>query len=294
MTKIAFLGLGAMGSRMAARLVDAGHTVTVWNRSPLRTAPLADLGAAVADSPRSAAADADVVISMVRDDAASRAVWLDEHTGALRSLGARALAIECSTLSVPFVRDLAGEFDRHGRVLVDAPLAGSRPQAESGALIFMVGGSDEAFRQAAAVLEPMAGAVHHAGESGAGAAVKLMVNALFGAQLGIMAELIALARQVGIDPEAAVEIVGSTPVCSPAAKLSAGAMLAGTFAPAFPIDLVAKDFALLERTAREVSIDLPLCHRTAEVYAQGVDRGFGGDNITGIIQLYTSSAVKSA
>ncbi|MEL7449483.1 MAG: NAD(P)-dependent oxidoreductase [Pseudomonadota bacterium] len=290
MKKIAFLGLGAMGSRMAARLIDAGHDVTVWNRSQARTVPFAARGAVVAESPRSAAAKADVVISMVRDDEASRAVWLDKDSGALQSLGAEALAIECSTLSVPYVRDLASEFEQHGRVLVDAPLAGSRPQAESGALIFMVGGSDEAFAKAAAVLEPMAGAVHHAGASGAGAAVKLMVNALFGVQLGAMAELLSLARRVGINPEAAVEIVGATPVCSPAAKLSAGAMLAGTWAPAFPIDLVAKDFALLERTARQVSIDLPLCHRTGEVYARGVDSGFGGDNITGIIQLYSSPA----
>ncbi len=290
MNRIAFLGLGAMGSRMAAKLADAGHRVTVWNRTQARADFLSANGVTIADSPKSAAANAEFVISMVRDDDASRHVWLNRNGGALQALGENTVAIECSTLSVPYVRELAGTFNAQGRTLVDAPLAGSRPQAEAGQLIFFVGGAKETFDRVAPVLEPMAGALHHAGDIGAGATVKLMVNALFGTQLGVMAELIGFAQKAGIDMGLAVEIIGSTPVCSPAAKMSAAAMISSKWAPAFPIDLVAKDFTLLGHSAQRYSAAVPLSLCAGEVYATGVRDGIGGDNITGIAQLYAQLA----
>ncbi len=284
MTQIAVLGLGAMGRRMAARLVDAGFDVTVWNRTAARAEALAGSGAKVAGSPRDAVAGADVVLTMVRDDAASRAVWLD--AGVVQALKPDAVALECSTLSVPFVRELARTFAEAGRAFLDAPLAGSRPQAEDGKLNFFAGGNPDTVDRVRPILKPLAAAVHHAGGHGAGAAVKLMVNALFGAQLGLMAELIGFADKVGVDPVSAIEIVGATPVCSPAAGLAAKAMLAGAWAPAFPIELVAKDFALLQRSAADASASVPLSECAGMVYTGGVDRGFGDDNITGIVQLY--------
>lgn len=286
MKQIAFLGLGAMGSRMASKLISAGHDVVAWNRSVERAEAFAEGGATIAGSPRAAAVGADIVISMVRDDEASRQIWLDQESGALQAMGRDALAIECSTLSVPFVEELAAAFGVTGRAFVDAPLAGSRPQADAGQLTFFVGGRRERFDRAKSILEPMAGAVHHAGETGAGATIKLMINALFGAQLGVMAELIGFAQKTGIDLASAVEIIGSTPICSPAAKASAGAMIAGAWAPAFPIDLVAKDFRLLDQSASSVTAAIPLSVRTGEIYTKGVSDGIGGDNITGIAQLY--------
>lgn len=286
MSSISILGLGAMGSRMATRLIDAGHDVTVWNRTRTRADALVELGAKVADSPREAATGADFVLAMVRDDQASRDVWLDADAGALHGMGPETVALECSTLSVPWLRELAESFREAGRTLVDAPLAGSRPQAEAGQLIFFVGGPDAAFDRVKAILAPMAGAVHHAGDTGAGVTIKLMVNALFGAQLGVLAELIGFAARAGIAPSTAVDILGTTPVCSPVAKVSAAAMVAGQWAPAFPIDLVAKDFALLGRSAADCGASVPLSTRTGEVYAEGIERGFGDDNITGIVQLY--------
>lgn len=286
MTRIAFLGLGAMGSRMAAKLIEAGHDVTVWNRTPDRGAALAAQGATVAPTPGAAAEGAAVVFSMVRDDAASEAVWFDETRGALGGLAAEAVAVECSTLSLKHVRSLAEAFEARGQAFLDAPLAGSRPQAEAGQLIFLVGGRMAALERARPMLEVMGGAVHHAGEAGAGAAVKLMVNALFGTQLALLGELIGFAGKAGLDPARAMEILGATPVCSPAAKGAAGAMLAGAFAPAFPIDLVAKDFGLVAQSAQAVAAEVPVCAATGAVFRQGVAQGLGADNITGIVQLY--------
>lgn len=287
--RVAMLGTGAMGSRMAARLVAAGVPVTVWNRTRERAEAID--GVEVAATPCAAAQAASVVLSMVRDDDASRDVWLDPTQGALAGLDGDALGVECSTLSLPWVSELAGAFATAGHALVDAPLAGSRPQAEAGKLIFVLGGEEGACERLTPVLAPMAGAVHRVGSTGAGATLKLMINAMLATQLSAMAELIGFSRRAGIDPSLAVQIIGDTPVCSPAAKVSAQAMVAGAWAPAFPIDLVAKDLVLLARSAQAYDAQVPMAERAGDVYARGLAQGLGGDNITGIVQLYDDGVV---
>jgi len=282
--RIAFLGLGAMGSRMAARLLAAGCPVTVWNRSPAATAPLAAAGAKLAQTPREAAEGAEIALAMLRDDGASRSVWTHPTDGALAGLAPGSLAIECSTLTVGWVRELAVHAANRRLRLLDAPLAGSRPQAEAGALIFLAGGDAADVATATPVLRLMGSAVHHAGPQGAGAAVKLAVNALLGVQVAAMAELLGLLRATGVDDARAVDIIGATPVCSPAAKAAAGAMLARSFAPLFPVALVEKDFGYLLTAAGGAA--LPVATATRAVMAQAIAQGMGEDNITGIARLY--------
>ncbi|MEO0629509.1 MAG: NAD(P)-dependent oxidoreductase [Planctomycetota bacterium] len=278
---IAFLGLGNMGRRMAGRLIQAGHAVTVWNRTPGVELP----GASLATSPAAAAQQADLVISMIRDDDASRDVWLGEH-GALAAMPNDATGLECSTVSLPYITELANAFRQAGRELLDAPVAGSLPQAEAGSLIFFVGGAAAALERATPALESMAGAIHHAGPNGAGALVKLMVNALFGAQLAAVGELIGLAERAGHDIERAVEVLAATPVMAPAAAVASRAMLAKRFAPAFPIDLVAKDFALVTASGAAFDASLPLAASCAAIYTAAAQEGIGDANITGIVQRY--------
>lgn len=291
MTKIAFLGLGAMGSRMAARLIAAGHEVTVWNRTMLSETVA---GASVAGTPRAAAMGAEVVISMVRDDAASRDVWLDAKSGALAGMSSGAIGIEASTVTPEHARSLHAAAAAKGVAFLDSPLAGSRPQAEAGQLVFMAGGAADDLARVEPVLLAMGGALHHAGAAGAGATVKLMLNSLFGAQLAIMGELIGLARKAGIDPVRAVEIIGATPVASPAVKVAAGAMLNRAFAPAFPIDLVEKDFALTLSAAAAVQAPTPVVAAVREVFAAAKTEGLGHLNITGIAQRYDAPVSAAA
>lgn len=281
---IAFLGLGAMGSRMAARLIGAGFAVTVWNRSPDRARPLADLGATVSATPRRAAEGAGIVLSMVRDDEASRMVWLDAETGALGGMARGAIAVECSTLTVAHVRILATEAAKAGIRFLDAPVAGSRPQAEAGQLIFMVGGDVSALDDIRPVLAAMGGAVHHVGASGAGAVLKLAVNALFGIQVAALAELAGLLESHGIDLARAFEIIGATPVMSPAAKGAASSMLAGDFAPMFPVELVEKDFGHMRAAGGDA---VPMAEAARSVMQAAMAAGFGGDNLTGVVRLYS-------
>ncbi|MDJ0945950.1 MAG: NAD(P)-dependent oxidoreductase [Kiloniellales bacterium] len=286
MTRIAVLGLGAMGSRMAARLLAAGHEVSVYNRSPERGAPLEARGARRAATPREAASGAAVVIAMLRDDAASRTVWLDPETGALGGLGAGALAIESSTLTPGWVRDLAPAVAGTGARFLEAPVAGSRPQAEAGQLIYFLGGEAEAVAAARPVLEALGGAQHHVGPAGAAAVVKLAVNALFGIQVAAVAEILGLFRKAGLDAAAAAAVLGETPVLSPAAKGAAGLMLAGNFAPQFPIDLVAKDFGYVAAAAADAGAEMPIAAAVRQVYVRAAEAGLGGDNIAGVAQLF--------
>ena len=287
MSKIAFLGLGAMGSRMAARLLAAGHAVTVWNRSAERTAPLVDHGAQAAATPSEAAAGAEVVIAMLRDDSASEAVWCDPESGAVEGMGEGALAIECGTLTVDWTRRLGDRLSGRGLRFLDAPLAGSLPQAEAGQLIFFAGGPAASLKAAQPLLLAMGAVVHHAGEAvGSGMAVKLMVNALFGLQVAAVAEVLALGEALGVPKQSGAEILGETPVLSPAAKGAAAAMVAGAFAPMFPIDLVEKDFGCVAATAEAAGASVPLSQAARAVFAQAKAAGYGGDNITGVAQLY--------
>ncbi|HKJ84165.1 MAG TPA: NAD(P)-dependent oxidoreductase, partial [Mariprofundaceae bacterium] len=200
MPNVTLLGTGAMGSRMAANLLRAGHAVTVWNRTPEKTTPLVEAGARASHSPAEAVGEADFVIAIVRDDEASRHVWLDEATGALAAMPKGAMAIESSTLTVDWAQELAGTCRERGIDFIDAPVSGSRPQAETAQLVYMVGGEPKDVEAATPVLTTMGSAVHHAGPAGSGAAVKLMVNAMLGIQVAAMGELLGFVDRLGVDP----------------------------------------------------------------------------------------------
>lgn len=286
MTSLAFLGLGAMGVRMATHLIAAGHDLTVWNRTASKCAPLLERGARLAATPRDAAAGAATVIAMLRDDEASQAVWLDPDEGALSGMAPGAIAIECSTLTQQHAAMLAQKAAARGISFIDAPLAGSRPQAEARQLIFMAGGAAEDVTKATPLLLEMGGAVHHAGPSGSGAAVKLAVNALFGIQVAAVAETIGALRKAGIDAARAVEIIGATPVASPAAKGAAAAILAGNFAPQFPIALAEKDFGYFAALAAGADMSAPVAAAARDVLRAAAARGLGADNITAVARLY--------
>ena len=286
MSKVAVLGLGAMGSRMARNLLKADHDVTVYNRSPERAEMLESEGAGRTETPREAAERSEIVVSMVADDDASQGVWLNEETGAAHGLGEGALAIESSTLTPDWVQELAETIRVRGAGFLDAPVVGSRPQAEAGQLIYLVGGETRTFERARPVLEVMGGAIHHVGPAGQGAMLKLAVNALFGVQVATIGELLGMIRKLGIEEGKAIGILGQTPVMSPAAKGMAGAMEARNFAPTFPIYLVEKDFRYVVEAARSVDAKTPTSAAVREVYELAKESGYGGDNIAGVAKLF--------
>jgi 3-hydroxyisobutyrate dehydrogenase len=285
-TRIAFLGLGAMGSRMASNLLKAGYQVTVWNRSEGPTQALKDQGALVAATPREAAKNADFVISMVRDDVASKSVWCDPETGALLGMQAQAIAIESSTLTPNWTRELSQQCKSRGVLFLEAPVAGSRPQADAAQLIYFAGGDATTLETVKPILTTMGATIHHAGLVGDAAVIKLVVNALFGLQVAGMAELLGTLRKAGVDPAKALEIIASTPVASPAAKAAGSAILAQNFAPMFPIDLVKKDFEYFLQTSQQAHSSTPLIETVHKVLLKATQDGLGDRNITGLGSLY--------
>jgi len=286
MSDIAFLGLGAMGSRMALRLVQAGYRVTVWNRTPQRTEPLVAAGARAVESPREAVADAGLVFSMLRDVEASRLVWLDPETGAVAGMAAGSVAVECSTVTALWVRQLAQAVGDVGAGFIDAPVAGSRPQAEAGQLIFLAGGASDVLETVRPVLSALGGTVHHAGGVGAGAAVKLAVNGMLAAQAALLVDLWDFMAKAGLDPATGMAVLQEVPVTSPAAKGLMGAMLARRFEPQFPIELVEKDLGyLLDDRSGPTDGTMPVVRAVRQRYATAIAAGLGQDNISGIVRL---------
>jgi 3-hydroxyisobutyrate dehydrogenase len=268
---------------MASRLLQAGHTLTVWNRDANKAAPLVAQGARLAPTPRAAAEDAEVVIAMLRDDDVSRQVWTDAENGALSGLQPGCVAVECSTLTPAWVCQLAAQLQARGAGWVDAPVAGSRPQAEAGQLIFLAGGATDDIAALTPLLLTMGSAVHHAGPVGAGAVLKLAVNALLGVQAAAVAELFGLLQRHGLDVARASEILAQTPVISPAMKAASTNMLAGNFAPLFPTGLMEKDLGYVLASSKG---QLPLVAACHAVLVQAMQQGYATDNYTSLIRLY--------
>lgn len=285
MSRVAVLGLGAMGSRIAQRLLAAGHELTVWNRTQAATSVLREQGAHVGDSPRAAAARAQVVISVVSDDLASRSVWLDPAQGALEGLRPEAVATETSTLSPAWCMELAGRVAARGASFLDAPVVGSRPQADAGQLVYLVGGAPDTLAQVAEILQ-CAGALHHVGPHGAGAALKLVVNALFSIQVAALGELLGLARRAQLDVVRAIEVLGTLAVTSPAAKGALASMQARRFEPMFPVALVEKDLRYALELASTGGADTPLTALVHGVFARAALQGCAGENITAAAKMF--------
>ncbi len=286
MTRIALLGLGAMGQRLAQRLLDAGYDLTVWNRSPAAAEAVVRAGAKLAASPRKAADGAEVVWSIVYDDAASRRVWMAPKDGAAAALSAGAIAVKSSTLSNPWCTGLASALASTGAAFVDAPVAGSRMQAEAGQLIFMAGGEVGAVDRLRPTFAAAGSAVHHVGPSGSGVWLKLAVNTLFATLVAALAEQLGVLRKAGLDLPRALEALRAMPVTSPAAAGAANLMLARNFSPQAPVDLIAKDLGYALLSGRQHGADMPL---TSAVHARllaAQAAGFGADNVVALARLY--------
>lgn len=282
-TKVAFLGLGAMGARMAARLVNEDTDLKVWSRSGL---PLgfSSLGHHLVATAAAAVKDSEIVIAMVADDQASRAVWLD--SGALGGMRRGAVAVECSTLTPQWVGELAQQARDEGVAFVDAPVVGSRPQADAGNLIFLAGGDASSLERLRPTLLRMGSAIHPLGASPAGSYAKLLANALFAAQVATLAEIIAVARRVQLELPALAYALEGLPLMSLSAKSAMAGMLAGAFAPMFPMRLAAKDLRYVVAQAGAAGCDVPMSQTASDLFERGLGCGFTEENLTALIKLY--------
>lgn len=285
MSKITVLGLGAMGSRMAARLLAAGHSVTVWNRTSQASQALVTLGATQADSPAAAVADAEFVISMVRDDDASRRIWLDERSGALVCMPANSVAIESSTLTPGWVKTLGAQMQLHDIAFLEAPVSGSRLQVDSGQLAYLLGGDPFVVERCLPVLKSMGSAFHHVGELGEGTVAKLATNALMAVQVTGLAEIAGFLKRSGTDVNRVLSAMAGTSVWPAVAGYLSGSMLSENFAPQFPVNLIEKDlgYTLQEMGSPQLA---PTIDAARRAFLRAIDEGLSESNMTSVVRLY--------
>jgi len=261
-----------MGLGMARRLLAAGFPVAVYNRSAAKAEALAQEGARVAASPASAADGANVVISMVSDDAASRGLWLGNE-GVLARIKPGAVCVECSTLSPAWLGELAAAVEAKGCSFLDAPVTGSKVHAERGELRFLVGGPAEALEAVRPVLEAMSREVAHLGPAGSGARLKLINNFLCGVQAAALAEAVALVERSGLDRAQAMEVLLQGAPGSPLVKTLAPRMLGREYETNFALQLMAKDLAYAIALGGECGVELRTAAAAHSLFSLGCAEG---------------------
>ena len=277
MTAIAWIGLGAMGSRMAARLRDAGHELVVWNRTREKAE---ELGVATAASPRDAAERAEVVFTMLADPEALRAVT-EGSDGLLAGLREGSVLVEMSTVGPQAVKQLSERMPDRA-ALLDVPVLGSLPQAESGTLKLFAGGDDAAFERAAPLLATL-GEPLRTGPLGSGAAAKLVANATLVGTMALLGETLALADSLGLARETTWEVLGETPLAAQAERRRP-AVESGDYAPRFRLSLARKDAELVEEAGEAGGLDLPVLAASREHLAAAEAAGLGDEDYVAVLK----------
>lgn len=273
------IGLGAMGSRIATRLVQLGHEVIVWNRSPEKVAALAAVGALPVTTPAEAARRAEMLITMVTHPAALQAV-ADGPNGIAAGARSSVAVIDMSTVGPAAVSHLASTLPA-GVGLLDAPVLGSRAEAETGSLTIFVGGPTALVEWATPVLSAL-GAVVHMGALGTGAAAKLVANATLLGTLGCLGEAIELARGLALSREAAYRVLAATPLAAQAERRRE-ALETGAYSPRFPLALARKDAGLIRDAAKSAGVDLRLLNAAETWLAEAEEAGLGERDYSAVL-----------
>lgn len=274
-----------MGAPMAACLLRAGHDVVVWNRTPARAASLEAAGARAVASPAEAVVEAEFVLTMLATPDAVRQVILGAE-GVVTTLGAEATLIEMSTIGPTAVVDLAQRLHAarggDGRAgLVDAPVLGSVPQAEAGDLRIFVGGSEEELARCRKVLEAMGEPVH-VGPTGAGAAVKLVINSALGAVMGSLGEALALGDAWGLDEDTLLDALEVSPL-GPTVKRKRQNIVSETYPPNFKLVLARKDMALVVDAAERAGLHLRIAHAAKDWLDEADESGLGDLDYSAVV-----------
>ncbi len=284
MTTIAFIGLGIMGEPMAGHLLDAGHHVMVVNRSPDAVDRLMARGARRADTPAAAAAETDVVVTMLPDSPDVEAVAYGEdgiHAGAKPGT----LHVDCSSIRPDAARALAQAGARRDLRVVDAPVSGGQAGAVEAKLSIMVGGADPDVELARPLLEAMGSTVVHVGPAGAGQTVKAANQLVVAGHLALLAEAIVFLEAYGVDTEAAIRVLGGGLAGSTILDRKAAGMLGRTFEPGFRVELHHKDLGIVTSAARDAGVAIPLGAHVAQLMGTLVAQDRGGLDHSALLLL---------
>lgn len=289
--RVAFLGLGIMGSRMAANLVRAGHELTVWNRTGATADAFAsEHRVAVASAPGEAAAAAEVVFTMVVDGPQVNAVLLGEEDGAARRAAPGTLFVDCSTIGPDHARRVGAALAERGLGFLDAPVTGSSPKAADGTLTIMVGGEPEQFARAEPLLRAMGSLIVHAGPLGQGQVVKLINNAVAATNAAVVGQALLVGARSGADLDALMAVMGAGSGASAMLQLKGPAMRAHDYATLFRLEHMLKDVRLCLEQGEAVGAPFPFAALTREILIAAAGRGHGEDDFAALIEALEQAA----
>ena len=285
---IGFVGTGLMGRGMARSLIRKGHSLRVYNRTKAKAVEVVRLGGTAVDTPADAARDADVVITMLADPAAVQACY-EGPTGILSTLRAGAVVIDSSTVSPPTTQKMAQLVRQKDAHLLDAPVFGSKNEAETGTLGFIVGGDRAAFDSVQDVLSGL-GKSTYMGPSGMGATAKLVVNLVIAAELQAFHEGMVMATKAGLDPDLMYSVLMNSRAKAGIFEMKAPNILKRDFTTFFPLRLMDKDMRLALETADALKIPLPVVQAVKGVLGACVAAGQSEEDFSAAIKHLEKAA----
>lgn len=289
MKTIGMIGLGIMGGPMAEHLLKAGFEVFVYNRTPGKTKALEDLGAKKCLTPAEAAKNCEAVIVMVKADADVREVILGK-AGVMEGAKPGLIILNGSTVLPSTNIAIAGEVAAAGVEMLDCPVTGSGTEAKVAKINFLVGGKKDLYDKCLPLFNAMGKSCYHLGEIGTGSYMKLANNTLFVMNMLATCEAVTLAAKSGIDPEVFLEIISQGGARSAAAESRIPRILNREFSAAFTLNFMFKDMGLIDRLATEVGVALPVFQAVKEMIHIGVLKGYGQDDVCGIVKWYEEMA----
>jgi 3-hydroxyisobutyrate dehydrogenase len=273
-----------MGRGMAANLLKAGFPLTVYNRTREKAEPLAAQGATIANTPAEAANGVDVVISILADDTASHAAWLGTD-GALAAMSSGSTVVECGTLSPEWIAKLDAKTRAQGIGLVEAPVTGSRPQAEAGQLTFLCGAEPDTLEKVRPVLEVMSKAIVHLGPAGSGGQLKLINNFVCAVQVASFAEALTWIERTNLNRAQALEMLKTGAPGSGIFNAMSDRMTARTYEVNFLLRLMNKDIRYAQAAAAEHGVTLTTAAVTEKLFNQAEQQGLGEKDISAVVEV---------
>lgn len=282
--KIGFIGLGIMGSRMAANLLTENVDLVVYNRTNGKTKPLAEQGAQVAQT-MADFADVDILFTMLAHPEAITAVSQTEN-GFLNYLRPNTLWIDCSTVTPSFSRQMAAAAQAHNIHFLDAPVAGTKPHAANKELTFIVGGLVEDVEKATPYFNMMGQRIAHVGGHGMGSSLKVVVNALLASSMATFAEMMVLGQSLGLAQETLLNVLVGGPVVPPFMGMKRNNIEENNFDdPDFPLQWMHKDLHMATLAAYETAVPAPITQAAKELYAQAMQNGYSEQDFSAIYQF---------
>ena len=287
MAELGYVGLGVMGSSVTRRLLDAGHTVHVWNRTREKAEPLLEAGAHWADNPREVAERAEIVFTMVTNTAAVRAVF-EGDDGILAGLTPGKIYVDMSTASPANSRALAEQVEAAGAQMLDSPVSGTSVTVDQGKASLMVGGDTDAFERAKPILEAIGPKVFHMGGNGTAVGLKIAINLSLAVQMLAFSEGVLLAEKSGIDRERVVEAMLASVIASPMVAYRGPLVLGHPDEVWFDCHMMQKDLNLALEMGRELEVPLPTTAVTNEFLTAANGMGIGDKDFAVIFDVLAS------